>query len=265
MKTQKNIENDLDEVIFEKRNKEYGAYFLRKTYEKNVTRALTVTITLLLLTVVIPLIANYINDGRFFRNVTNQGTEVIVLNNPTEEIKPLTLPPPALKDLPNNLKLQVFKIVNDSNDIGPVPTQGDLNNQGTNEPIIDKNIIKVDPDQKEKKVIDDDANKIIEIGGVSEKPEFPGGDEGMYKFITDNVKYPDLARENKIQGKVYISFVIEPDGNLTNFKIEKGIGAGCDEEAERVVKLMPKWTPGKQNNRSVRVRVVIPLKFVVME
>jgi protein TonB len=86
----------------------------------------------------------------------------------------------------------------------------------------------------------------------------------MYKFVADHTNYPDLARENKIQGIVYISFVVEPDGSLTNLKIEKGIGAGCDEEAERVVKLMPNWNPGKQNNREVRVRVVLPMRFVVI-
>jgi len=265
MKTEKNIENNLDEVIFEKRNKEYGAYFLRKTYEKNVTRALTVTITLLLLTVVIPLIANYVKDDRFFRGTMHNGPDVIVLTDPKEDVKPLPLPPPAIKDLPNKLKLQVFRIVDDSNDIGPVPTQGDLNDQGTNEPIKDITVIKVDPDQKDKNVIDDDAGKILDIAGVSEKPEFPGGDEGLFKFVTDNVKYPDLARDNKIQGTVYVSFVVEPDGSLSDIKIMNGIGAGCDEEAERIVKLMPKWTPGKQNNQSVRVRVVIPMKFLVLE
>jgi len=152
MKTEKNIETDLDEVIFEKRNKEYGAYFLRKTYEKNVTRALTVTITLVLLIVVIPLIANYISDDRFFRGTSHNGTEVIVLNNPKEEIKPLP-PLPPLKDLTNKAILKEFKIIDTASDLDPIPTQGELNEQKTNEPI-DENEIKVDPDQKDKKVID---------------------------------------------------------------------------------------------------------------
>ena len=266
MKTKEKIENNLDEVIFEKRNKEYGAYFLRKTYEKNVTRALTISITLLLLTVVIPLIANYIKDDRYFRGGPDQGPDVIVIGGAKDVIDPPPPPPPppVLNDLVNKVKFQAFKVIDTAIDLGPVITQVELIDKKTNDPV-DLNTIKVNPDQIEKKVIDDDVNKINEISGVSEKPEFPGGDEGLFRFVTDNIKYPDLARDNKIQGTVFISFVVEPDGSLTNFKTEHGIGAGCDEEAERVVKLMPKWTPGKQNNKGVRVRVVIPMKFVVMQ
>jgi periplasmic protein TonB len=264
MKTKEKIETDLDEVIFEKRNKEYGAYYLRKTYDKNVSKALTITVTLLLLVVAIPLIANYLNDKPYFGKITDNGPGPIVLTPPDEEKKELP-PPPPIKDLPVKIKLTEFVIVDDTNVTGDIPTQGDLNDQGKNEPINDGDVIKVESNQDDKKPIDDNADKVIDFTGVSEKPEFLGGVELMNKFIVDNVKYPDLARDYKIQGTVFLSFIVEPDGSLSDVKVLNGIGAGCDEEAERVVKIMPKWTPGKQNSKSVRVRVVIPMKFIIVE
>ena len=81
---------------------------------------------------------------------------------------------------------------------------------------------------------------------VEKDPEFPGGTEALYKYLAENIKYPQLARDNGITGKVYITFVVERDGSIANPKILRDIGGGCGAEAIRVVKAMPKWTPGKQ-------------------
>jgi periplasmic protein TonB len=265
MKTKEKIENNLDEVIFEKRNKEYGAYFLRKTYDKNVSKALIITVLLLLFTVFIPLIAKYISDERYFRAGPDQDPGIIVLSDPINKIDPPPPPPPIpIADIENRVKFRVPKSVDTNVDLAPMLTQVELSEQKSNEPVEDFGL-KVDADQKDKKVIDEDVNKIVDFAGVSEKPEFPGGQEALLKFVADNMKYPALALDNGIQGTVYIEFVIEADGSLTNIKVKKGIGAGCDEEAERVVNLMPKWTAGKQNNIGVRVRAVIPMKFRLMD
>ncbi|NTW23768.1 MAG: energy transducer TonB, partial [Lentimicrobium sp.] len=79
---------------------------------------------------------------------------------------------------------------------------------------------------------------------VEESPSFPGGDEARIRFLTDNIKYPQIARESSIQGTVYVTFVVEKNGNVTDVRILRGIGGGCDEEAVRVIKAMPKWNPG---------------------
>jgi TonB family protein len=94
-------------------------------------------------------------------------------------------------------------------------------------------------------------------------PEFPGGDNARIKYLNDNVKYPPNARERGIQGKVIVSFLVEADGSLSDIKVLKGIGAGCDEEAIRVVENMPKWTPGIQNGNAVCVRMNISIQFRV--
>ncbi len=98
---------------------------------------------------------------------------------------------------------------------------------------------------------------------VENAPAFPGGDAARMKFLQDNIKYPQMARESGIQGTVYVTFVVERNGNVTDVKILRGIGGGCDEEAVRVVQNMPKWEPGKQRGKPVRVQFNMPIKFTL--
>jgi TonB family protein len=98
---------------------------------------------------------------------------------------------------------------------------------------------------------------------VEDSPEFPGGDEARMNYLAHSLKYPQEARENNIQGTVYVEFVVEIDGSLTRIKVLRGIGSGCDEECVRVVKLMPKWNPGKQRGNPVRSQFVLPVQFIL--
>jgi protein TonB len=100
---------------------------------------------------------------------------------------------------------------------------------------------------------------------VEQNPEYPGGDEARLTFLRNNVKYPQMAREAGIQGTVHIGFVVEKDGSVTQVKILRGIGGGCDEEAIRVTKLMPKWRAGKQRGKEVRVSYNMPIKFTLQD
>ena len=102
------------------------------------------------------------------------------------------------------------------------------------------------------------------LGCISEPdPEFPGGMEALYKFIQDSLRYPKEALEKKIEGKVYVSFVVEKDGTITNPKILRDIGGGCGKEAVRMVMTMPKWLPGKQGGVPVRIVYNLPIRFVL--
>ena len=96
---------------------------------------------------------------------------------------------------------------------------------------------------------------------VEEDPEYPGGMEELYKFVGKNLQYPALAKENNITGRVYVSFVVEKDGSVSKVKVLKEIGGGCGNEAMRVVKMMPKWKPGKQHGRAVRTQFTLPVMF----
>ena len=111
---------------------------------------------------------------------------------------------------------------------------------------------------EEEEVVEQEIFKIVE-----EMPAFPGGEVKLMEYISKNIKYPQIARESGIQGKVYINFVVEPDGSVTNVSVLRGIGGGCDEEAVRVVKSLPKWKPGKQRGKAVRVQYMLPINFTL--
>jgi protein TonB len=99
---------------------------------------------------------------------------------------------------------------------------------------------------------------------VEESPSFPGGEKARIKYLTENLKYPSEAIDSNLQGTVYLSFVVEMDGSISQVKVVRGVGGGCNQEAERVVKAMPNWEPGKSNGFSVRCQYMMPIKFVLM-
>jgi protein TonB len=114
------------------------------------------------------------------------------------------------------------------------------------------------------KVEEEESAEEMQIFMVVESmPEFPGGDADLYKYLAENIKYPQMAKESGIQGRVFVTFVVERDGSVTDVKVLRGIGGGCDEEAIRVVKNMPRWTPGKQRGKAVRVQYNLPVKFTL--
>lgn len=111
--------------------------------------------------------------------------------------------------------------------------------------------------QEEKKVSgDDEVFHFVEV-----QPEFPGGMDSMYAYIVKNLKYPEKAKAEGIEGRVFVTFTIEKDGSVSNVKILRGIGGGCDEAAKEVVEKMPKWKPGTQRGKPVRVQFNLPIKF----
>ncbi len=116
----------------------------------------------------------------------------------------------------------------------------------------------VPPVMEEEEVVEAEIFTVVES-----MPEFPGGQTKMMEYIAKNIKYPAMARESGIQGRVFVNFVVEPDGSVSNVKVLRGIGGGCDEEAVRVVEAMPKWTPGRQRGKAVRVSFNLPVRFTL--
>lgn len=98
---------------------------------------------------------------------------------------------------------------------------------------------------------------------VEDMPSFPGGEEELFKYLGNSMKYPSMAKDMGTQGVVYVTFVVMEDGSIQNVSVLRGIGGGCDEEAVRVVKNMPKWSPGKQRGKPVRVQYNLPIRFVL--
>ena len=114
----------------------------------------------------------------------------------------------------------------------------------------------VAPEIEEEEVVEQEIFQIVE-----EMPEYPGGLTKLTEYLASNIKYPQMARESGIQGRVFVNFVVEPDGSVSNVKVLRSLGGGCDEEAMRVVKKMPKWKPGKQRGKAVRVSYILPVNF----
>ena len=110
--------------------------------------------------------------------------------------------------------------------------------------------------EEEEEVEDDVIFTVVE-----DQPEFPGGEEARQRFLEDNLRYPTMAREAGIQGTVFVTFVVETDGSVTDVRVLRGIGGGCDEEAVRVVQMMPRWEPGRQRGQPVRVQFNMPIRF----
>ena len=114
----------------------------------------------------------------------------------------------------------------------------------------------VAPEVEEEDVVEAEVFTIVE-----EMPEYPGGLNKLTDYLTKNIKYPQMARESGIQGRVFVNFVVEPDGSVSNINVMRSLGGGCDEEAVRVVKNMPKWKPGRQRGKAVRVSYILPIMF----
>lgn len=111
-------------------------------------------------------------------------------------------------------------------------------------------------------IVEEEAEKEEEVFVfVETAPSYVGGDGELYKYLRENIKYPQLARDNNITGKVFIRFVVEKDGSITNVKVMRDIGGGCGQEAARVVKSMPKWKPGEQRGKKVRAQFDLPVNF----
>ncbi len=174
-----------------------------------------------------------------------------VVEDIPEEIVPITeqaaKPPPP----PPPQQTTVLSIVQDDVEVEDVEINVEIDQTVAIE-------VYVPPVREEEEVIEEEIFTVVES-----MPEFPGGQAKMLEFIATNIKYPPMARESGIQGRVFVNFVVEPDGSVSNVTILRGIGGGCDEEAIRVIQSMPKWTPGRQRGKAVRVSFNLPVRFTL--
>ncbi len=256
----------LDEIIFEHRNKAYGAYELRTHYTTNINRALFIGVGcfgLMLLT-------NFL-----FARQKEESQLIVVEHNPIklpnellpELEKPKEVEPPKVEQK-STIAFVEPVVVEETTHESPPPSPDEMEGKIiSNETIkgTDSDEIAAAPPTEVKSV----EKTIVELPEedntafitVEVQPSFMGGNSEMYKFLSKNLKYPTAAQRANIQGKVFLSFIVEKDGSITDIETMRGIGFGCDEEAMRVVKLMPKWIAGKQNGRNVRVKFTIPVFF----
>ncbi|MBU1369049.1 MAG: TonB family protein [Bacteroidetes bacterium] len=176
------------------------------------------------------------------RNVEDIPEEIVPITE--QKVKPPPPPPPK--------QVTVLEVVEDDVEVeDEIEIDVDVDQETEIE-------VYVPPVREEEQIVEAEIFTVVES-----MPEFPGGPAKMMEYIAKNIKYPAMARESGIQGRVFVNFVVEPDGSVSNVKILRGIGGGCDEEAIRVVKSMPKWTPGRQRGKAVRVSFNLPVRFTL--
>ena len=246
------------DIVFEGRNKAYGAYELRQENSKTTVRALIIGAVVFAVAVSLPLIISLIPD--FSKNDAALDQKIVTIKMPPKE-QPKDLPPPP----PPPPKVDQVKFVK------PVvaKTEEIVEDPPKVEEIKDKKLgaetVKGDPDApltvepvgNGPSVVEED-NTIYNTAGIEVKPDFPGGLDKFYKFIGKNFQVPE---EDGLKGKVFVTFVVEKDGSLTDIKVLRDIGYGTGKEAIRVLKSCPRWNPGEQNGKKVRVLYSLPISI----
>ncbi|WP_293787506.1 energy transducer TonB [uncultured Pedobacter sp.] len=259
------------EVVFEDKNKSYGAYQLRKTNGANTTRALIIGSIIFLILFFSPKIYSLIKGSMDQPEEQVKAQEVILA--PPPPVNPETPPPPPVEPPPpkvDQVKMPppIVKPDIEVRDEPPTveklkeadPGQRDIKGDPTADIVINE---PVGEGPKREAAVAVDDNKVYDFVSIEKQPEFPGGISKFYAYLGRAIKYPPMAQENNVQGKVFLSFVVEKDGKLTDITVTRGLGSGTDEEAIRVLKASPRWNPGIQNGKPVRVKYNINVNFTL--
>ncbi len=249
-----------NEVVFEGRFKDYGAYMVRSRYNRTLLGAIAIAFLVGLVAISMPVILRAIGAGKKAADANVTVTAHLTAPPPPPpKTPPPPPPPPPPKELVNELKVTPPVVKKEVIDTIPPPTVkqetqtnvGNVNQKGKDTIIA--------PISSGNQVIGDaNDNQIFTF--VQVKPAFPGD---LYKYLGEHIQYPEVERDAGITGTVYLTFVVEKDGAITAVKVLRGIpgGPGLDKEAVRQVSSMPKWTPGQQNGHPVRVQYTIPVHF----
>jgi protein TonB len=246
---------DWCDMVFEDKNQNYGAYFLRKLTPKNHFFALLVSVLFFSIAVSAPVIFKAIMPKEKEKNVEVTNLANLKVDKPVEQPK-LDQPPPEKAQVKFSPPvIRPDEEVKDDEFI----TQDELSK--TTLPIGNDN------DTVDLSALNDKPKVVEEVMKpytfVEQMPDFPGGEEELMKFLKSNIVYPQMAKESGIQGTVYVTFVVTSNGKVKDGQVLRGIGGGCDEEALRVVKIMPDWKAGKQNGQAVPVQFNLPIKFIL--
>ena len=278
MDINKILQADVLDILFDNRNKAYGAYELRKNYHKRLKKSMMIVATLLLITVSAPIVASMFDkpivvdlpndEPQIIKNV-----EVIIPKEPepkVPEAKPLK-PTDPVNTIANTTP--IIEVANEVNDADLPPTKEALkdavsgieNKEGEGTEVLDlpnndgegTAVIPQEPAPNDNEIFDD--------VDVSQMPEFPGGEEELMRYLAQNIQYPKQALDGNTEGRVLIGFVVNKEGEIDDVKVLRSIGDGCDEEAVRVIHKMPKWKPGKNNGKLVNVFYNLPVTFQLMK
>lgn len=265
------------DIIFEGKNKEFGAYQLRSSSAKRHNLAMLSVVVVIIAALLISLLVSRIEQAEETLTAEAEQEMVSVDTTPEEEIEEPEeerFEEPEVEEvLPeevlNTVKVTELAIVDDSEVTkeDEVKTQDELTqtetafgatdfDKGTDDVTVVREI-------KNEVVVEEKKPAAPEqiFTAVEEQPQYPGGIEELYKYISRNLHYPEMAAQNNIQGRVFVKFVVEKDGSVSQVSVARGKDPDLDREAVRVVKTLPKFIPGKMNGQNVRVWYTLPINF----
>lgn len=270
------IDNKWSDLMFENRNKEYGAYVLRRqTGRRNV--ASIVAVLIMFACVMIYMVAkNAYDEYQKTHQINDQVTELSALKQEKKEAKverKEIVKQQEVEKVVEKVKSSVkftAPVIKKDDEVAPedeLKTQDEImdskvavgfanvvGNDENGEVLKAKEVIATEPVKPK-----EEENKVFDV--VEQMPSYPGGNGALMQYLSKNIKYPVVAEENGIQGRVICTFVVERDGSVTDVRVAKSVDPSLDKEAVRVVSSMPKWIPGKQNGSAVRVKYTLPVTF----
>jgi protein TonB len=254
-----------NDIVFQNRNQSYGAYQIRRGYNRTVFVALLISSIAFVFFTSLPAILEMISKAE--EEEVKANTEVVVdleAPPPVDETEPPPPPPPP-PPVMETIKFTPPVVVDEplpEDEAPPVQEEikaqvADVTQQGSGDDII------IVEEGTGNKVVEEEPDQVFV--SVEEMPVFPGGEEGLMKYLAKNIQYPAMEKDANIQGVVYVYFVVNKDGKVSNVEVKRGVkgGPGLDKEAIRVISSLPKWTPGKQNGRPAMVSYTLPVRFVL--
>ena len=266
------ISNAWCDLVFEGRNQSYGAYRLRKsTGKRNIWSILLVLIAAVVIFSAIA-IKNVIQANQKVAITTAVELSSIQTKKEAkvEKKAPVKIEPPKpVEKVKSSIKFTAPVIKKDEevkpeeemknqDDLQKTKTTiGAFNVQGNDE--VGGEVLKAKEEIAQPEPPKEEENKVFDV--VEEQPSFPGGQGALMQWLRDNIKYPVIAAENGIEGRVIVQFVVSKTGSISDVRVARGVDPSLDKEAVRVVSNMPKWTPGKQNGTTVNVRYTLPVTF----
>lgn len=268
------ISSDWVDLVFEGRNKAYGAYRLRKSTTKRNILAMVAVVILLVVAFIILTVKSFVDEQRAKVAMT-QVAELTNYKQPEKkaEVKQKKVevePERVVERVKSSIKFTAPVIKKDE-EVKPdeeLKTQDELmstktaigtfdvkGNDDANGEVLKAKEVIAEPEPPKH----EEEDKVFDI--VEQQPMFPGGQTALMKYLSEHTKYPVVAQENGVQGRVTVQFVVEKDGSISDVHVLRGVDPSLDKEAVRVVKSMPRWTPGKQNGINVRVNYRVPVLF----
>lgn len=277
MKTSILFDREMNDIVFENRNKAYGAFAIRREYERTMSRAMVSAFLFFLCCINSP------NVIRLFQDRSASGDNIVFTNTPVV-LDPVSKPAPVAKPPVVVPQKTAPSIKSQIKYVEPIVKPDDQASEEVEIPPIDQLVnvqtgsttihnpegtmeagIAAEFDNSSAIVENGEGSTVFNSYAVEQQPEFPDGMAAMYAFLKKHLDFPQLAIDMGISGTVYVQFVVTKEGLIQNATVVRGPGGGLNQEALRVVNLMPAWKPGKHNGKAVAVNFTLPIKFQLLK